>query len=105
MSIEWINLGTSLFSFPLAAYIMAALLTLTEMAEQLKVSNKTLKKYVRDLDIPCTQLGSNLRFDEAEVMAILRSSPPAAAKIVRLKPQKPARHVGKKSRMAEALGI
>jgi excisionase family DNA binding protein len=54
------------------------LLTISEVADRLRVSERTIRRRISDGEIPAYQLGGNwktVRIDEAELLKWLHSSP------------------------------
>lgn len=88
--------------------MQAKLLTIREMAERLSVSVKTLRRDVREKQIPFITVGRSMRFDPAAVICHLKarsaeaampSVKPVGVKLPRVKKGKAA------SRFAEAMGV
>ena len=50
----------------------AAMVTPKELAEELKISRDTVYKLAREGTIPCERIGTNLRFNAAEVKDALK---------------------------------
>lgn len=82
------------------------LLTLSEMAGRVNRSTKTFRKYVLEYSVPHVRLGRDLLFDEAEVLAYLKTlTDKKQEKRLKLaRPRVRARLHGK-GRFADQLGL
>lgn len=84
---------------------MEHLLTPDEMAGRLKISVKTLKKYVAEFHIPHTLVGRFMRFNPATVEACLAARPVEPSNVVRFNPVGKKSLTTEKSKFAQAVGL
>ncbi len=77
------------------------LITLTEMAEHLGVTTRTLTKYVATYSIPHVRIGTLLRFDRDRVVAFLE----ARQRPVEIAPVQPRAAVAKGQKRGRFEGI
>ena len=80
------------------------LVTLSAMAERLLISTKTLKKYIKRLDIPHFEIGRSIRLDPIVVESYFRAMPKEQAKVIQFNPVKRGK-VKAKGRFAQAVGL
>jgi excisionase family DNA binding protein len=71
-------------------------LTLSEMAERLSITTKTLNKYIDLYQIPYIGLGRNKRFDADKVERLLETVKPQQS-LLNLKPSKQKIEINNKS--------
>ncbi len=90
---------------PAARNLMAALLTLKEMAERLSISTKTLTNRVNQFGYPHYLVGRMMRFDEHEVKEFIFTADPKPEKSPRFQPTIRKAEMTRKSKYAERLGL
>ena len=49
-----------------------------EAARLLRVSERTLRRWVSDGEVPCSRLGNSVRFSRTELLELIRSGTPTS---------------------------